>query len=166
MKIMIRLPIASLPFVTMLLVVLAAGVINSTAQTPCPLAGAYRIDVDSSDKLYSVVRGATSKVPFGDQQRFFMDLSTRLTPPPKATGKPPWHFSVKRKQNAGSATCFYGCVLNSQICARGDTITKKQDCSPRRRCRSQLPIEEKHRLSGARWLRHAERRLCLQAETR
>ncbi|HEX2639840.1 MAG TPA: nuclear transport factor 2 family protein, partial [Pyrinomonadaceae bacterium] len=33
------------------------------------------------DKLYSVVRGATSSVPFGDQQQFFMDLSVRLTPP-------------------------------------------------------------------------------------
>jgi ketosteroid isomerase-like protein len=47
----------------------------------CPLAGTYRIDIESSDKLYSVVRGATSRVPFGEQQQFFMDLSTRLTPP-------------------------------------------------------------------------------------
>lgn len=48
---------------------------------PCVLSGAYRIDIAESDKLYSVVRGATSNVPFGDQQRFFMDLSVRLTPP-------------------------------------------------------------------------------------
>jgi len=34
-----------------------------------------------SDRLYSVVSGATSTVPFSDQQRFFMDLSVRLTPP-------------------------------------------------------------------------------------
>ena len=47
----------------------------------CLLGGAYRIDVEASDKLYSVVQGATSTVPFRDQQRFFMDLSTRLTPP-------------------------------------------------------------------------------------
>ena len=47
----------------------------------CPLAGAYRVDVDASDKLYSVVKSATSRVPFADQQKFFMDLSTRLTPP-------------------------------------------------------------------------------------
>ena len=47
----------------------------------CSLAGTYRIDVAESDKMYSVVRGATSSVPFGDQQRFFMDLSVRLTPP-------------------------------------------------------------------------------------
>jgi hypothetical protein len=48
---------------------------------PCPLTGAYRIDVVESDKLYSVVKDATGTVPFGEQQRFFMDLSTRLTPP-------------------------------------------------------------------------------------
>ena len=51
------------------------------APVPCQVSGAYRIDVAESDKLYSVVRGATSTVPFGDQQRFFMDLSVRLTPP-------------------------------------------------------------------------------------
>lgn len=47
----------------------------------CSLAGTYRIDVAESDKMYSVVKDATSSVPFGDQQRFFMDLSVRLTPP-------------------------------------------------------------------------------------
>ncbi len=52
----------------------------ASAQT-CSLTGAYRIDVVESDKLYSVVKDATSTVPFGEQQRFFMDLSTRLTPP-------------------------------------------------------------------------------------
>ncbi|HYJ47016.1 MAG TPA: hypothetical protein VEV81_10415 [Pyrinomonadaceae bacterium] len=34
-----------------------------------------------SDKLYSVVSGASSKIPFGEQQRFFIDLAVRLTPP-------------------------------------------------------------------------------------
>jgi hypothetical protein len=29
------------------------------------------------------------------------------------------------------------------------TITKRRDCSPQRRCRLQLPIEEKHRLRSA-----------------
>src|SRR5688500_14309634 len=48
---------------------------------PCLLTGSYRIDVVDSDKLYSVVKDATSTVPFSQQQRFFMDLSTRLTPP-------------------------------------------------------------------------------------
>ena len=50
-------------------------------EAPCALSGAYQIDIAESDKLYSVVRGATSSVPFGEQQRFFMDLSVRLTPP-------------------------------------------------------------------------------------
>jgi hypothetical protein len=63
------------------LCILFAAVVAAHAQTQCPLSGTYRIDVESSDKLYSVVKGARSTVPFGDQQRFFMDLSTRLTPP-------------------------------------------------------------------------------------
>ena len=47
----------------------------------CTFAGTYRINISESDKLYSVVKDATSTVPFGDQQRFFIDLTTRLTPP-------------------------------------------------------------------------------------
>jgi len=54
---------------------------TSSNNAPCPVAGSYRINVADSDKLYSVVKDATSTVPFGDQQRFFLDLSTRLTPP-------------------------------------------------------------------------------------
>ena len=45
------------------------------------LTGVYRIDIRASDKLYSVVAGASSKVPFSEQQRFFIDLAVRLTPP-------------------------------------------------------------------------------------
>jgi ketosteroid isomerase-like protein len=45
------------------------------------LNGVYRIDADGSDKLYSVIEGATSNVPYSDQQQFFMDLAVRLTPP-------------------------------------------------------------------------------------
>lgn len=45
------------------------------------LTGVYRIDIPASDKLYSVVAGASSKVPFSEQQRFFIDLAVRLTPP-------------------------------------------------------------------------------------
>ncbi|HEX8198240.1 MAG TPA: nuclear transport factor 2 family protein [Pyrinomonadaceae bacterium] len=52
----------------------------STA-APCSLNGVYRIDSAESDKLYSIVESATSKVPSGEQQKFFMDLSVRLTPP-------------------------------------------------------------------------------------
>lgn len=45
------------------------------------LNGVYRIDVDGSDRLYPVIEGATSKIPYGDQQQFFIDLAVRLTPP-------------------------------------------------------------------------------------
>jgi hypothetical protein len=45
------------------------------------LTGLYRIDPARSDKLYSVVAGATSNLPFGEQQKFFIDLTVRLTPP-------------------------------------------------------------------------------------
>ncbi|HKO97808.1 MAG TPA: nuclear transport factor 2 family protein [Pyrinomonadaceae bacterium] len=45
------------------------------------LTGLYRIDVGASDRLYSVVADASSKVPFRDQQRFFVDLAVRFTPP-------------------------------------------------------------------------------------
>ena len=60
--------------------------ITSAANVPvpdvsCSFQGAYRIDVADSDRLYSAVRNATSSVPFGDQQQFFLDLSVRLTPP-------------------------------------------------------------------------------------
>jgi ketosteroid isomerase-like protein len=57
------------------------GTLLSRAAQACVFDGTYRIDVDESDRLYSVVRGATSSVPFSEQQRFFMDLSVRLTPP-------------------------------------------------------------------------------------
>ncbi len=45
------------------------------------LTGVYRISVADSDKLYSVIEGASSNVPYGEQQQFFMDLAVRLTPP-------------------------------------------------------------------------------------
>src|SRR6188768_879615 len=47
----------------------------------CVLNGTYRVDAVNSDRLYSVVKSARSTVPFTEQQQFFMDLSTRLTPP-------------------------------------------------------------------------------------
>jgi hypothetical protein len=53
----------------------------NVARDRCVLNGTYRVDVPSSDKLYSVVKNAQSTVPFGEQQQFFIDLSTRLTPP-------------------------------------------------------------------------------------
>ena len=45
------------------------------------LTGDYRVDIPASDKLYSVVAGASSSLPFSAQQRFFIDLAVRLTPP-------------------------------------------------------------------------------------
>ncbi|HKG11774.1 MAG TPA: nuclear transport factor 2 family protein [Pyrinomonadaceae bacterium] len=45
------------------------------------LTGVYRINAEKSDRLYSVVSNATSNLPFGEQQRFFIDLTVRLTPP-------------------------------------------------------------------------------------
>jgi len=45
------------------------------------LTGVYRIDADRSDQLFSVIEGVSSKVPYSEQQQFFMDLAVRLTPP-------------------------------------------------------------------------------------
>jgi ketosteroid isomerase-like protein len=50
-------------------------------QPSSSLTGVYRIDIPASDRLYSVVAGASSNLPFGEQQRFFIDLAVRLTPP-------------------------------------------------------------------------------------
>jgi ketosteroid isomerase-like protein len=45
------------------------------------LSGLYRIDTADSDALYSVVADASSSLPYREQQRFFIDLAVRLTPP-------------------------------------------------------------------------------------
>ncbi|MFN2454441.1 MAG: hypothetical protein ABR577_09495 [Pyrinomonadaceae bacterium] len=45
------------------------------------LTGVYRLDVGSSDKLYSVVAGASSNLPTENRQRFFDDLTVRLAAP-------------------------------------------------------------------------------------
>jgi len=53
-----------------------------TGCTAAPaLTGVYRIDAERSDKLYSVIEGVSSRVPYNEQQQFFMDLAVRLTPP-------------------------------------------------------------------------------------
>ncbi|HUS13153.1 MAG TPA: hypothetical protein VMZ30_21965 [Pyrinomonadaceae bacterium] len=54
---------------------------QTTSAERSTLTGVYRIDIAESDKLYSVVAGASSKVPFREQQRFFIDLAVRFTPP-------------------------------------------------------------------------------------
>ncbi len=43
--------------------------------------GVYRLDPERSDRLYSVVQHASSNLPFGEQQQFFLDLTVRLAPP-------------------------------------------------------------------------------------
>jgi hypothetical protein len=45
------------------------------------LSGVYRINPERSDALYSVVASASSNLPFAEQQKFFVDLAVRLTPP-------------------------------------------------------------------------------------
>jgi ketosteroid isomerase-like protein len=45
------------------------------------LSGVYRLNLEQSDKLYTVVAGASSNLPFAEQQRFFLDLAVRLAPP-------------------------------------------------------------------------------------
>jgi hypothetical protein len=45
------------------------------------LTGLYRIDPAESDALYSVVADASTNLPYREQQRFFIDLAVRLTPP-------------------------------------------------------------------------------------
>lgn len=66
----------------MLIIILSVIFFTSPQQAaPSQLTGVYRIDVAASDKLYSVVSGASSNVPFRDQQRFFIDLAVRFTPP-------------------------------------------------------------------------------------
>jgi len=54
---------------------------GETRRAAAALQGVYRIDPVRSDKLYTVVAGASSNLPFGEQQKFFMDLTVRLTAP-------------------------------------------------------------------------------------
>jgi len=70
-------------------VALAAGAAEARAQAhggpqaeaESRLTGVYRLNLARSDKLYTVVSGASSTLPFGEQQRFFIDLTARLAPP-------------------------------------------------------------------------------------
>ena len=53
----------------------------ATSVAESSLTGVYRLNTELSDRLYSVVSSASSSLPFGEQQRFFIDLTERLTPP-------------------------------------------------------------------------------------
>ena len=59
----------------------SSHVIQGKQGSEAHLTGLYRIDVARSDTLYSVVADASSNLPFREQQRFFIDLAVRLTPP-------------------------------------------------------------------------------------
>jgi ketosteroid isomerase-like protein len=61
---------------------------RTASRTPVPspapdsrLTGVFRLNPELSDRLYSAVSSASSRVPFAEQQRFFIDLTERLTPP-------------------------------------------------------------------------------------
>lgn len=121
-------------FAALLSIWLSGAVQAQMPSRPCSFDGAYRIDVDESDRLYSVVRGATSKVPFSQQQQFFMDLSVRLTPPdilaiecrgprvsvgssrsPKVTFVADGAMRTERSQSGG--------VVRSKVSMTSDTLT-------------------------------------------
>ena len=46
-----------------------------------PLTGVYRLDSMNSDKLFSLLSEADTNLPYAKQQRFFDDLTIRLTSP-------------------------------------------------------------------------------------
>ena len=54
---------------------------SSGAQAATEWTGVYRLELERSDRLYAVVSNASSNLPFGEQQRFFLDLTVRLAPP-------------------------------------------------------------------------------------
>jgi ketosteroid isomerase-like protein len=58
-----------------------AGARAPRAAAESRLTGVYRLNVELSDRLYSVVSSASSNLPYAEQQRFFIDLTERLTPP-------------------------------------------------------------------------------------
>jgi ketosteroid isomerase-like protein len=100
----------------------------------CTLNGTYRVDPANSDRLYSVVRNAQSTVPFGDQQQFFIDLTTRLTPPDllgiecigrqvsvgsSRANKITYLADGKTRRETGTD----GSLVNSRITLAGDALT-------------------------------------------
>jgi ketosteroid isomerase-like protein len=63
------------------LIFVLLGAPGHAQQSGPPLTGLYRIDIADSDPLYSVIESASSNLPYREQQRFFLDLAVRLTPP-------------------------------------------------------------------------------------
>ena len=54
---------------------------NEASLDETNLTGVYRLDPLSSDKLYSLINEADTNLPYARQQRFFDDLTVRLTSP-------------------------------------------------------------------------------------
>lgn len=93
------------------------------------LNGVYRIDVEQSDKLYSVIEGATTKVPYGEQQQFFMDLAVRLTPP-----------DLLAVECSGSRV-FLGSSRAPRIAFQADGVTRNARAADGRVVRSRIALE-------------------------
>ena len=106
----------------------------SSPASHCILNGTYRVDVVGSDRLYSVVKNARSTVPFTDQQQFFMDLSTRLTPPDVLAIECKGSYVSVGSSRAGKVTYLAdgknrrerlanGGIVNSKVTLGRDSLT-------------------------------------------
>ncbi|HXG85669.1 MAG TPA: nuclear transport factor 2 family protein [Pyrinomonadaceae bacterium] len=106
---------------------------NRTAANVCNpavgLNGVYRIDVEQSDKLYSVIESATTKVPYAEQQQFFMDLAVRLTPP-----------DLLAIECSGSRV-FLGSSRAPRIAFQADGVTRNARAADGRVVRSRIGLE-------------------------
>src|SRR4051794_36792150 len=116
-------------------VVLASGQRSYAAGGgACRLNGVYRGDPSASDRLYSVVQEAVSRVPENEQRQFFTDLSTRLTPPDllaiecrgqnvsvgsSRAQKLTFLADGRTRRDRGPG----GSVVNSSVRLTGDTLT-------------------------------------------
>lgn len=98
------------------------------------LNGTYRVDVVHSDRLYSAVKSARSTVPFTEQQQFFMDLSTRLTPPDMLAIECKGDYVSVGSSRAGKITYLAdgknrrerlpnGGIVNSKVTLGNDSLT-------------------------------------------
>lgn len=94
------------------------------------LSGMYQIDVDDSDQLYSVIEGATSKVPYGEQQQFFMDLAVRLTPPDL--------LAIECRGNQ----IFLGSSRAPRIAFKADGLTRSTRTSDGRTLQTRIRFEQ------------------------
>jgi ketosteroid isomerase-like protein len=99
--------------------------------TSSNLTGVYRIDIARSDKLYSVVAGASSNLPFGEQQRFFIDLAVRLTPPDL--------IAIERRGRSSSVTI--GSSRAPRVTFEANGVTRIERASDGHAIRSRAVVE-------------------------